>query len=303
MVYYGALMAINGSARREILLSLAGLAIAACSPQRESAKSLQPTPSSQPEQVEQLKRVHQEVRRLALMYPADSLFRKVYLGNVAEISSIFVSPLPVGFITPEPYSRVVFGKAEYSPNKRFRYSLARNRSVADYETLQKQTVSILFSEVWLSTTKDQVKILALEKEALQIGLWEPFSQIALNTYLSQGRIERLDPTVTDQEIARTFARNLLIENADVRKLYDYAGYLAVLPRVGSLLNSQDPRTVTELNYSNLPQVYDLARKNNIPFDRLEVASTDFLRLAFDPESKWAVMISNPALPTPAAPSR
>lgn len=290
------LMAI-GINRREAILFVTSLSAVACA----SKEPIQPPVQATRQSNENLNRVHQEVRRLALMYSVDSLVRKVYLGNVAEISPIFVAPLPVGFVSPETYATTIFGQAEYTPNKRFRYSLTRDRSVVDYATLRKQVVSIVFSEKWLSTTRDQVKVLALEKEALQLGLWEPFSQIALNTYLSQGRVEKIDPTTSDQEIARTFARNLLIENAQVRKLYDYAGYLAVLPKVGQLLASQDPQIIAELNYSNMPQVYNLAKKNEVQFEGIAVNSTDFLSLAFDPNSNWAAMISSSSLPAPAAP--
>lgn len=261
-----------------------------------------PTPEQPLNPTEQLNRVHQEVRHLALMYPEDSLVRKVYLGNLAEINPIFPSPLPVGFIDPAPYARTYFGKAEYTSVKRFRYFLARDGSIADYATLQKQAVSISFSDKWLSSTNDRVKSLALEKEALQISLWEPFSRIVLNTYLSQGRVEKLDPTVTEQEIAHTFTRNLLIENADVRKLYDYAGYIAVLPKVGQLLMEGNPQVIAEANYSNLPSIYELARKRNVVFDGLAFASTDFLRMAFDPNSPWVAIILDPTIPVPPPPS-
>lgn len=289
---------LRQAALRTIETSGAGMFLpwlfSACSPAKKAPSPQQP---SYPDQ--QLSLVQQEVKRLVLTYPEDSWIRKIYLGNVAEINPLFASPLSIGFINPAVYSSIRFGETEYTSDKRFRYFLTSDRSLVDYATLWKMSAAILFSEVWLSTQNDQVKIIALEKEAMQIRLWESFSRIALNTYLSQGEVDRIDPKVTDQEIANTFARNLLIENAEVRKLYDYAGYLGILPKVGELLTQKDPQITAELKYTNLPTIYDLAKKRGILFEGLEFASIDFLRMAFDPNSPWVTIIRDSSLPAPA----
>lgn len=277
-----------------------GLAGEACRP----SPLLQPsaTPEQTLDLVEQMHKVHQEVKRLALTLPEDSLVRKVYLGNVAEVNPIFQSPTEVGFMYPTTaYAMTYFGVPKYTPEYRFRYLLTRNNSVANYAILQKMAVSIIFSQEWLTTTSYEVKMLALEKEATQLSLWKPFSRIALNTYLAFGKVEKIDPTVTDQEIADTLTRSLLIEDPNVNKLYDYAGYLAVLNKVGQLLAQGNQQIINDLDISTLNKVYNLAKRKGIQFENLEFASTDFLRTAFDPNGAWAKMILDPSIPAPHPP--
>lgn len=295
--------------RREFL-RWAGLACSAaltgCFPM-QSRPAEKPTvapavPATKDQASEILSRTHQEVRRLVETYPQDSIVRKVYLGKLADISPVFADNLPVGVSDPRvTYARTVFGQAEYNAIHQFRYFLNRDQSLKDYFTLKKQAVAVYFSPNWLNSKNDAVKTLALEKEAYTLALWEPFSRIILNTYLAQGRIEKIDPAVGEAEIARTLARQILVENEDVRKLYDYAGYLPVLSRVGDLLATEDPILETELGYSNLPKIYKLAKQKSIELEGLQFGSKEFLQLAFDPEGPWAEMILDPSIPGPSLP--
>lgn len=248
---------------------------------------------------EALEKTYQEVINLSQTYPEDSLVNKVYLGNLNSISPIFTTPLRIGIIDPNvAYTRAGFTNPQYSPNPRFRYTLYSDSSVADYQTLQSMDITIYFSPRWLNSKNDEVKKLALEKEAYSLALWEPFSRIILNTYLSQGRIGLIDPEATEAEIAHTLTRQLLLENQDVRKLYDYAGYLAVLPQVGNLLDMGSQDINEELQYSNLPQIYTLAKLEGVEFEDSNFGSREFLQLAFDINGPWAQMILDPSIPGP-----
>lgn len=280
----------------------AAFVLTSCSPDKpktiERPPIVKENPPKQDQTQEILTRIHQEVSRLAQTYPQDSIIRNVYLGNLSSISPVFTDALPVGIADPKAaYARTQWGQAEYTPSDRFNYFLNSDSSQKGYATLKKQAVAIYFSPVWLNSQNDNVKKLALEKEAYTLALWEPFSRIALNTYLSQGKISKVDPTVTDIEIARTLARQILIDNPDVRKLYDYAGYLPILQKVGKLA-TQNSRAETELNYSNLLKIYNLAKEKGIQFADLQFGSKEFLQLAFDPDGSWAQMILNPAIPGP-----
>lgn len=287
--------------RRQFLynagVASATLFLASCSPSPVVRET--PPRQDQTQEVLTLTRIHQEVRRLVETYPQDSIIRKVYLGNLTDISPVFTSVLPVGIADPKvAYSRIHFTQAEYTPTHRFSYFLNRDQSQKDYATLKKQTVAIYFSPLWLNSKNDTVKMLSLEKEAYTLALWESFSRIILNTYLAYGSINKIDPAVTEMEIARTLARQILIENPDVRKLYDYAGYLAVLSKVGNVLVIQNPEVETELNYSNLPEIYKVAKQRGIKFGGLEFGSKEFLQLAFDTNGPWARMILDPSIPGP-----
>lgn len=299
--------------RREVLTGaatiVAGSAVAALLKPRDwfIPKSQQPgsdipageTPLKPDQTQELLTKIHQEVIRLLQTYPQDSIIRKVYLGNLSDISPVFKGTLPLGIADPiKAYSSNRFGNAEYSPQDRFSYFLNQDRSLKGYSTLQKQELAIYFSPTWLDTKNDDVKRLALEEEAYTLALWEPFSRIILNTYLAQGRIDKIDPQVTDEEIGRTLARQILIENKDVRKLYDYAGYLAILFKVGELVEKHDLEIDKELSYSNLPKIYNLAKLRGVKFENLQFTSREFLQLAFDNNGSWGKMILDPSIPGP-----
>lgn len=139
--------------------------------------------------------------------------------------------------------------------------------------------------------------MAIEKEAIGLALFEGFSKIALNTYLSQGRIERIDPNVTDQEIARTLGYILLTENPDISKLFDYAAYLSIMQKTGRLIY-QNTDIINELRVSNIYTIYQMAKDKNISFEQITPGSKEFWSLAFSPESPWVKMILDPSVPGP-----
>lgn len=275
-------------------------ALTGCSPDQSKAIEKTPITREAPPKQDQTKEIiHQEVIRLIQRYPQNSIVRTVYLGNLADISPVFTGTLPVGVADPRvSYARTQFGQAEYAPTPSFNYRLNQDLQQNSFTVLKRQEVAVYLSPVWLNSKNDEVKTLALEKEAYTIALWEPFSSIVLNTYLTQGKISKIDPKITDAEIAHTLARQMLIDNLDVRKLYDYAGYLAILPKVGPILASQNPEAETELGASNLPKIYKLAKKNNIQFENLEFGSQEFLQAAFNNEGPWAKMILDPSIAGP-----
>lgn len=281
-------------------LSAAVLALGDCAPHlpvTPQPKEEPPTPSARAIPNADIL-IRREVERLAQNYGPDTIIRKVYLGGSFEgLSPIFNLPIPVRLAPEGVYATTIFGQATYNPGRIFRYILEADGSVSDYAILQHQQATIAFSSAWLSSS-DQVKALAFEKEPFTIAIWESFSQIVLNIYLAQGRLHRFDQTVSIEEIARTLARNLIIENRDAHKLYDYAGYFVILPKVGRLLTLEDPIINQQLNYSNLPEIYQRAIQANIPFERLSFPSEQFFDLAFNPESTWAKIILDPRLPGP-----
>ena len=143
----------------------------------------------------------------------------------------------------------------------------------------------------------------MEKEAFNLSLWNSFCRTTLNTYKAQGRIDLIDPKVIEDELANTLGRQLLIESPLIQKLYDYAGYLAVMPKVDQLLQMQDPELNRDLfNNSNLGTIYQMAQQRNIEVN-LEFGSSEFLRTAFNENGPWGKMISDPSVGSPLPPIR
>lgn len=261
----------------------------------------EPTPKILPSEVTETleQQIQKEIRRLALQASEDSITRKIYLGNLTSISSVFNPSLRIGAINPEvAFARQGFDNPRYSPNKRFRYTLHRDGSVADYETLERLDCSIYFSPLWLRFKSDTVKTAAMQKEASSLFLFESFTQIALNTYSQQGKIDKIDPNVKEDEIARTLGLILNSQDANVRKLFDYAGYLAILPEVGKIVESVDTEAQRELAYTNAPAIYTMAKDRGITAQTLEFGSAEFLNMAFSQSSPWVQMIQSPNIPEP-----
>lgn len=279
-------------------LLFTGLVIKGCSNIKNQTIET-PTPDSTSETLRLLERTKQEVMRLAKTYPENSIVRTVYLGDLSKICPIFIQPLKIGIADPKTaYTRTYFGEANHSPNRRFRYYLERDQSKADYSTLTSQDLTIFFSPLWLNAALDQVKILALEKEALTVASWEPFSAIALQIYQSQGKIEKIDSSVKDIEIGRTLTRQLFIENPLVRKLYDYSGYLLILRKVEDLFQTGNEQAKKDLSYTNIPAIYAKAKAAGVEFESLTFNSPEFWRVAFDQRSPWVKIISDPSIPGP-----
>ena len=277
-------------------------------PQRDEATNtpLSPTPTARnlgtgeilPKTEQQI--VKEEVKRLVEKYPQDSIVRTVYSQQApTQLSPIFKHPIEITFIDPVTYARSSYSDAKLSEQKRFRYFLERDSSLKDYSTLESVKVSIAFSSYWLRTKNDEVKDLVIEKEAIGLALWEGFSKIALNTYLKQGKIEKIDLSVTDQEIARTLAYILLTENPNISKLFDYAAYLAIMQTVERLIDQNNASVNQELKESNVLTIYQMAKDKNIPFEQIKPGSQEFWTLAFSPESPWVKMILDPSIPGPS----
>ncbi len=278
--------------------------ILGCQATGPDSNSIAKTPTvmvspSKPDQAQDfLQRIQQEVIRLARLQPPDSLINTVYRGDISTINPIFKSRVRSG--TTSEYAQISFIDAKYSPVDRFRYTLQRDQSAKNYATLDQLDVAISFSNFWLIST-DQVKLLAMEKEAYNLALWNSFCQSSLATYRAQGRIDLIDPTVTEQELANTMGRQLVIENSLVQKLYDYAGYLAIMPQVGHLLELNDPKINRDLfNHSNIGKIYQLAKERNIEVN-LQFGSREFLATAFDLNGPWGQMISDPSVDSPPLP--
>lgn len=288
-------------------LAASFIALSACGPKHEITHT--PLPPAMPiasgSTAEVLPKTNQqiveeEVKRLASKYPQDSITKTVYSGEApTHLSPIFKYPVEIKFIPPVAYARIRYSDGEFSEQKRFRYFLERDSSLKDYSTLERVKVSIAFSSLWLQSKNDEVKDLAIEKEAIGLALFEGFSKITLNTYLSQGTIERIDPNVTDQEIARTFAYLFLEENPDVTKLFDYAAYITIMQKAGRLIEQNDPSIMQDLRVTNIVIIHQMAKNRNISFDQIKPGSKEFWALAFSPESPWVKMILDPSVSGPS----
>ncbi len=277
------------------------LALTGCGPTnpKPESRATVTTIASQSKPEEQLQKIQQEVIRLARSQSVDPLVRNVYLGDLSVYSPIFKSQLYSG-LTNSENAQTNFMNLKYSPNPRFSYTLFRDQSVVNYQTLEQMDVSIYFSPYWLNST-DQVKALTMEKEAYHLAMWRRFCLNALATYRAQGRINLIDPTVTEEELANTMGIQLLFENPLVQKLFDYAGYLAEQKKVGQLLQLQDPQINRDLfEYSNSGTIYQMAQERNINTN-LEFGSEEFFRMAFDLNGPWGRMIANPSVPSPSLP--
>lgn len=238
---------------------------------------------------------------MASKYPQGSIVRTVYSGEApTQLSPIFKNPVKIKSIPLSvAYARVAYTNGEFSKQKRFRYFLETDSSSKDYSTLESVRLSIRFSSAWLAAKSDEVKDLAVEKEAIGPALFEGLSKIMLNTHLSQGKIERIDPNVTDQEIARTFAYLALGDNLDIAKLFDYAAYIAIMQKAGKLIEQNDPTIMQDLRATNIERIYRMAKDRHINFDQIKPFSQEFWTLAFNPDSPWVKMILDPSVPGPS----
>lgn len=250
----------------------------------------------QPEVSKETTIIRSEVARLVQFWDPDTVIRKIYTGGVFPgLDPIFTLPVPTGFSEGRGYSLVHAAGNVSSPTTRFEYFPQPKGGKVALPTPIHHNISIMFSRNWLNTKDDRLKRLAIEKETLYIGLWNPFSTILKNSYAQNGPINKLDATVTDQEIANAMAIYTLGTEPGIRKIYDFAGYLVILPKVGQLLSLNDPKFTQEIeSYTNLKRVYDAARAKNIPFDKVGFNSREFYQLAFDPNSPWAQMVADRA---------
>lgn len=270
------------------LVPAALVSTSACQPQSNHPPESQV--AVQPQEIIETQTLYQEITRLALTYPQDSLVAKTYLGRSSEINPIF-KPLRIGLSPDWVYdSSTRTGEPRYTPKKRFSYLLYAGESLVQYETLQGLTAEIYFSPRWMEIQSDEVKTLMIEKEAVTLGLWEGFAKIILNTYRMQGRISLLDKNTTETEIANTLARQITIDNPELLKVYAGASYLALLPQVEKLLALNDPRITEDLKPSHFLEFYHQAKTANILFKNMEPWSNEFWELAFNPNSPWVQIL-------------
>lgn len=257
------------------------------------SQSNHPTESQvevQSQEIMETQTLYQEITRLALTYPQDSLVAKTYLGRSSEINPIF-KPLRIGLSPDWVYdSSTRTGEPNYTPEKRFGYLLHADKSLVQYETLQGLTAEIYFSPSWMKIQSDEVKKLMMEKEAITLGLWEGFAKIILNTYRMQGEISLLDKNTTETEIANTLARQITIDNPELLKVYAGASYLALLPQVKNLLALNDPRIIEDLKPSHFLELYHQAQTANTQFENMQPWSNQFWELAFNPNSPWVKIL-------------
>lgn len=272
------------------LVPAALVSTSACQPQSNHPPESQVAAQSQSREIMETQTLYQEITRLALTYPQDSLVAKTYLGRVSKINPIF-KPLRIGLSPDWVYdSSTRTGEPQHTPSKRFSYLLYADRSLVQYETLQSLTAETYFSPRWMEIQSDEVKKLMMEKEAITLGLWEGFAKIILNTYRMQGEISLLDKNTTETEIANTLARQITIDNPELLKVYAGASYLALMPKVAYLLGLNDPQITKDLESSHFFEFYYKAKTANIPFENMELWSNEFWELAFDPNSPWVEII-------------
>lgn len=297
--YKGAIIRLNmPSTRREFLIGAGAVLASACT---NSQIQSDPQEFSHTPELPPLEKLRAEVRRLALQFPSGSYVRQVYTKNLSVFSGVFTPELYINFVDPQKaYTRVRFGNAKYTPEKRIRY-IDDQGTPLELPTLTKLHVMFYASSKWLETQSDEVKRLALEKEAAQVALWKFFSEMALFSYVKYGKIEIIDQKVpvTREDIAQTLHMHLQNTAPEFVKLEDYAGYLAVMPSVWTLVESGNKEALTELRrYTNLLAIYEKAITRGIPVQNLQFDSHEFRKLAFTVNSPWAQMILDPSTPGP-----
>lgn len=296
--------------RREFLklagLGVGGLVLAACriknteTPLPTRLTSIPTVLPPEDESQKYLERMHREVERLAETYQEGSLVRTVYAASdLRSINPAFKYQTSVGVADPKvTFARTYFTDFEWSEKPRFQYYLNSDSSLADYQTLDGVHLRIFFSPTWLEGKSEEVKKIALEKEAYIVAQWNGFSRIALNTYQAQGQIRPVDPLLTQQEAANTLVVTTFRNNPDLLKLYDYAPYLLFLDRVGKIIDDGDIGVIKELNATNLQKVYKMAKDAGVPFAGLQFDSPEYFKLAFGGDSPWVELILDPSLPSP-----
>lgn len=237
----------------------------------------------------------QEVQRLAQTYPKDSIVRKVYTDNLSRINPIFRPNLQLSMDTLEnALAAIRFKDQLFSEKQRFVTLSLSNQVKVQRPTLDQMTVEVVLFPQWFESG-DSFKKLLMEKEALNIFLFDSFSQSVLETtWLRQAKIFKIDSTVTQLEIARTLGYQILMESPDALKLFDYAGFLPLLSRVESFDIQQRPAGI-------LPDLYRRAQMLGIPFQELKPGTDEFWYVATGANSPWVKMVLNPSMPHPPKP--
>lgn len=299
--------------RRTFLTGATGMFLAACSGAEREPQSIQkpapryaPTPfgaslakvdskePSKPEPLTQTEIIRNEVRRLAPQIKNPKI-QAVYTEPISKISSDLKDPLQI--LTFDLDAK--FGVAQTSINledakwtNEPRFTLRPNRGDASsHRTVTGIGVSIAFHPEW-TTYSDKVKVFVMEKEGYHVHTWPLFVDFIFALYATGGEFEKIDPTVTDKEMATSITHYSIKGAPHVQKLLDYSGYLAMMPQIEQMEKSNDVKTMAELaSISNVIQVYYFAKEARVVFPK-NIESSEFARMAFT-ESPWTKMVLDP----------
>lgn len=239
-------------------------------------------------------RIKNEVERISRLQPDDSFVKKVYSGNLKLFGATFKS-LSIGVANPTTEAaKFSYGNFKYSPNNRFSHAF-RAQDAVPLPTLTDQEIVISFTPDFLNAP-DEVKLLLMEKEGSHIPMFASLSDAVYRIYEQLGTYKKLDPSVTRDEIGTTLAVQLTSQDKDMLKLFDYAGYLYVLPKIQELVNKHDPKIDQALTKTNYVEILRMTEKNKIPIKNYDLNSDEFKIQAFTKNSPWGKMIMDPKIP-------
>lgn len=283
--------------------------LVACTP-NQTRPPVQPSvviPSREQEQQELLGTIQSEVRRLVLAQPEESLVKKVYTGDLIAISPIFTPRLQIKLVSnPNNYAENTVRDFSLTPDARFSVVASDGVQKEDYHSLLKiKDISVGLSKNWLSST-DTAKLLALEKEAANLTMYEKVMPELARQYAValNNTIRPTNSSVTREEIGRTLGVYLTNSNPDMKNLKDWAGYLYIMPKVGRVRRSTDAKSIEDMRVrNNIMTVYDAGIKAglNFPEEGFILGSDAFLFMAFDIESRWVKFVQSlPPLDAPNA---
>ena len=191
---------------------------------------------------------------------------------------------------PGTYAQTTYGDTQFED---FSVIADLDGKQQEYRIVKMQPVSIGFSSEWENGPSQLVQQMIMEKEAHALLLWSDFTQFALQVRVQQGTkfytSGRVDPTLPQiqEAIGREFYNNI----PEAHSLYDYAGYLAIMPQVEAIMSSTNREAQDMLGETNIPAIWRMAKEKNIVFIH-PIGSRAFIRQAYDPKSPWGEIILN-----------
>ena len=274
-------------------LAVSPLVLSGCETPRVRAPTRQESESMS-------QRIKSEVSRLAALQPDGSFVKEVFSGNLKAFGTTFKS-LSIGVANPTTEAASYkYGNFKYTPKQRFSVTY-QGQDPLTYPTLTEQEIIISFVPDFLNMP-DEVKLLLMEKEGSHVPMFTSLSDASYRIQEQMGTVSKLDPTVTRQEMAEALAVQVTNQDKEMLKLYDYADYLYILPRIQQLSDRHDPRIDQALAKTNFVEILKMAKDNKIPVKPYDLNSDEFKIQAFMKESPWGKMILNPKVPFgPATP--
>lgn len=290
----------TGKTRRTVIAGATLLGITAWFVQRSCQESLQQDDET---------KVRNEVRRLAQKLEDGSLVKRLYLDPhyMKELSPLFTPLRVVAASRTKDFYSAILMVTPLSPDEQYilhtpdSAPMPRKR----YQSIE---VSIAFSPSWLETTSDEVKTLAMKKEAIHLLLWPSMKLIAEEEFKrKRWTIQITKPGLSPEIALQSAIYDYLFTDEDAFKLYEYAGYLGILWRLEQLLQTETGDHAAEIRKRmGLLDLPEEARKRQIPLEALQFENTpteQFLRYAFTEGSPWVNLVLNPKYPSPSINTR